>query len=241
MSVVSIDLAYRNWRDFGVAVLGDGLSGATYKLLPIGDRQAPTPDRVADVAIEISRRFDALLILLDGPQGWKDPANGLAHCRVCERKLNAPGKTGLPGHTKPEGYRPFIEFSIAVFAALDKRGWRRFDPMAWRPGCPAVVETFPLSAWRSLKLKGLPAKNKTRPDDVVARLRSLTDSGLVSSAGTIPDHDQLQAIVAGLAGLGIQSGDRRRYSFEGIPSSLIDGLWREGYIVNPVTNLRGML
>jgi hypothetical protein len=236
MNVISIDLAYLRWSDFGVAVLRQGSPGATYELLPFRGRDGenPTPDRAADVAIDVVGRFGASLILLDGPQGWKDPTNGLEHSRLCERRLNTQGKTGLPGHTKPAGYRPFIEFSIRVFDALDARGWRRFDPSDWRPGVPAVVETFPLAAWRSLKLKNLPAKNKARPNDIRLCYESLTNSGFVSSAGTIPTHDQLQAIVAGLGGLGILSGDKGRYSATGAPPSLLDGIWREGYIVNPV-------
>jgi DNA invertase Pin-like site-specific DNA recombinase len=76
-------------------------------------------------------------------------------------KIAASKKKGLwMGGVVPLGYRvenralhvvdrPFIEFSIRVFDALDARGWRRFDPADWRPGVPAVVETFPLAAWRS--------------------------------------------------------------------------------------------
>jgi hypothetical protein len=236
MNVVSIDLAHLRGSDFGVAVLRRGSSGATCDLLQFANRdeQIPTPDRVADAAIDIAGRFGASLILLDGRQGWKDPMNGLAHSRLCERRLNTPGKTGLPGHAKPAGYRPFIEFSIRVLDALDARGWRRFDPGDWRPGAPAVVETFPLAAWRSLKLKNLPAKNRARPNDIRLCYESLTNSGLVSSARTIPTHDQLQAIVAGLGGLGVLSGAKGRYLAIGAPPSLLDGVWREGYIVNPV-------
>jgi hypothetical protein len=203
-------------------------------VLALADTPAPTPDNVADIAIGAARRFNASLILLDGPQGWKDPMNGLTHSRICERKLNTPGKTGLPGDTKPANYRPFIEFSIDVFNALDARGWQRFNPGTWRPGDQAVAETFPLSAWRSLRLKSLPAKSKARPNDIFSCLQNLTNSRLVSGAGTAPTHDQLQAIVAGLGGLGILSGDQHHYSLAGAPPSLVDGIWREGYIVNPV-------
>jgi len=241
MHVLSIDLAHVRWGDFGVAALRQGSSGAIYELLPFatGDEQIPTPHRAADMAIDIAGRFAASLILLDGPQGWKDPMNGLVHSRLCERRLNTPGKTGLPGHAKPANYRPFFEFSIRVFDALDARGWRRFDPSVWRPGVPAVVETFPLAAWRCLKLKNLPAKNRARPNDIRLCYESLTNSGRVSSAETVPTHDQLQAIVAGLGGLGILSGDESRYSATGAPPFLLDGVWREGYIVNPVLTTDG--
>jgi hypothetical protein len=234
MNILSIDLAHRRWRDFGAAVVRAGSSGATYELLPSEDARTPAPDDVADFAVHTARQFNASLILLDGPQGWKDPMNGLTHSRMCERELNTPGKTGLPQNAKPANYLPFIKFSIHVFDALDARGWRRFDPGVWRAGDLAVVETFPLSAWRSLGLKSLPAKSKARPSDIFACFQRLTNSRLVSGGETVPTHDQLQAIVAGLGGLGILTGDKRRYSLAGAPSSIVDGTWREGYIANPV-------
>jgi hypothetical protein len=234
MTILSIDLAHRKWADFGAAVLRGEPFGATYELLHLEDTSIPTPEKVAELAINRARKFDASLILLDGPQGWKDASNGLTHSRICERQLNTPGKTGLPENAKPAGYLPFIRFSIEVFDALDARGWRRFDPAFWRAGEPAVVETFPLSAWRSLRLKGLLAKSKARPQDISACFQSLTSSYLASDGGIVPTHDQLQAVVAGLGGLGILTGDKRRYSLTGAPASIVDGRWREGYIVNPV-------
>lgn len=234
MNILSIDLAHRRWADFGAAVLRAGSLGATYELLPLEDARTPAPDNVADFAIDTARQFNASLILLDGPQGWKDPMNELTHSRVCERELNTPGKTGLPENAKPANYLPFIKFSIDVFDALGARGWRRFDPAVWRAGDLAVVESFPLSAWRSLRLKSLPAKSKARRSDILACFQYLTNSRLVSGDGITPTHDQLQAIVAGLGGLGILTGDKRRYSLAGAPPSIIDGTWREGYIANPV-------
>ena len=68
MSVLSVDLAYLDYRDFGVAVLDKGSSGATCELLSFanGSAQAPTPDHTADVVIDMCRRFDASLLVLDG-------------------------------------------------------------------------------------------------------------------------------------------------------------------------------
>jgi hypothetical protein len=236
MSVLSVDLAYLDYRDFGVAVLDKGSSGATCELLSFanGSAQAPTPDHTADVVIDMCRRFDASLLVLDGPQGWKDRLNGLAHSRICERTLNAPAKTGLPGNTKPANYLRFIEFAIQVFDALHRRGWGRFDPTTWRPGDSAVIESLPLAAWRSLGLRCLPAKRKARGNDILDGLQSLVNACVVDSACPTPTHDQLQAIVGGLGGLGILTGDKRRYTAVGAPPLIIDGVWREGYIVNPV-------
>src|SRR6185312_2288012 len=120
MTVVSVDLAYRDYRDFGMAVLDDGPSGATYELVLFanGSAQRPTPEHVADIAIDVCKSAGASLILLDGPQGWKDPSNGLTHSRLCERILNTPAKTGLPGNVKPANYLRFVEFAVQVFDAF---------------------------------------------------------------------------------------------------------------------------
>lgn len=237
MTVVSVDLAYSDYRDFGMVALDDAPTGATYELLPFADDnpKTPTPAHVVDVVIDECKRINASLILLDGPQGWKDPSNGLMHSRLCERTLNAPGKTGLPGSCKPANYFPFIEFSIQVFDAFQARGWPRYDPASWRPGNPAVIESLPLAAWRSLRLPCLPAKRKSRDGDIHKHLKSLVDAGLVADSRPAPTHDQLQALVAGLAGLGISASAPHRYQAVGVAPFLLDGSWREGYIVNPTT------
>jgi hypothetical protein len=125
MPVVSVDLAYLDYRDFGMAVLEHGASGAQYQLLPFASHsaQAPTPQRAAEIIIDVCNGAGASLVLLDGPQGWKDPSNGLAHSRICERCVNAPAKSGLPGNVKPAPYLAFVTFAIQVFDALHAFGW----------------------------------------------------------------------------------------------------------------------
>jgi hypothetical protein len=218
-----------------MAVLDEGPSGARYELLPFANAsaQTPTPKHVANIVIEVCERAGASLILLDGPQGWKDPSNGLTHSRLCERILNTPAKTGLPGHVKPANYLPFVAFAVQVFDAFQARGWQRFDPATWRPGHSAVIESFALSAWRSLQLPSLPAKRKARDMDIRGHLESLVGAGLVAGGGPTPTHDQLQALVAGLGGLGILASAAHRYQAVGAPPFILDGTWREGYIVNP--------
>jgi hypothetical protein len=245
MTVISVDLAYSDYRDFGMAVLDDGPSGARYELLTFADdrAQTPTPEHVADIVIDVCKRADASLILLDGPQGWKDPSNGLAHSRLCERILNTPAKTGLPGDVKPASYLRFVEFAVQVFDAFHARGWQRFDPAAWRPDHSAVIESFPLAAWRSLRLPCLPAKSKARDSDIRRHLECLVGAGLIAGDGPTPTHDQLQALVAGLGGLGISVSAAHRYQAVGAAPFVLDGTWREGYIVNPISesNFAGVL
>jgi hypothetical protein len=234
MPIVSVDLAYGDYRDFGLAVLESGLSGADYQLLPFASNsaRAPTPERVADVITDVCSAVGATLALLDGPQGWKDPSNGLVHSRVCERYANAPGKTGLPGNAKPAGYLKFIGFCIEVFDALQGRGWKRYDPLFWRPDEQWVVETLPLRAWRSLGHACLPAKSKATVADIRNFLEQLIDSGALAR-GCLPTHDQLQALVAGLGGLGIAANDQDQYEALGVRPLDLCGTWREGYIISP--------
>jgi hypothetical protein len=48
-----------------------------------------------------------------------------------------------------------------------------------------------------------------------------------------PTHDELCALVAGLAGVAILAGDTNGYVAEGAPPKVIGGVRVEGFIVNP--------
>ncbi len=117
-----------------------------------------------------------------------------------------------------------------MFDELQLRGWRRFDPAIWSPSVPTVVESFPLAAWRSLRIRALPAKKKSRDEDIRNGLQALIDLRLLSP-GPGPTHDQLQAIVAGLA---LQAGNTADYSIVGQAPLLSEKVWREGFIINSV-------
>jgi hypothetical protein len=95
------------------------------------------------------------------------------------------------------------------------------------------VESFPLSAWRSLRLPSLPAKSKSQQSDIQKHLNSLIRTGIIMS-GAQPTHDQLQALVAGVAGLELLTGSTDGYHIAGIAPFILEGFWREGYIVNPL-------
>src|ERR1019366_4576440 len=107
------------------------------------------------------------VIMLDGPQAWKSPNNGLAHARVSERQLNTAAKTGLPGMVKPISYRPFAEFCLDVYDALCRRGWRRMDTSdrSAAPQDRVLVESYPHAAWKSLGLLPLPSKRRATVSD----------------------------------------------------------------------------
>lgn len=232
VAILSVDLAYKTYSDIGLVVLdaeGGKIHGTSIKIPLDGD---PFPDCLAEVIDDQSRKRGIEIVLLDGPQGWKAENNGLVHSRVCERQLNTPAKTGLPETVKPANYQPFVMFSIAVFDSLTALGWNRLSTVHPVRVNRTVIESFPLSAWRSLALSPLPAKSKTKPADITSRLASLEEVVPLSVSGT-PTHDELQAIVSGLAGLAFERGESQKCALAGISPSIEGRHWREGFIVNP--------
>jgi hypothetical protein len=182
---------------------------------------------------------DIRIILLDGPQAWKSRSNGLEHSRVSERQLNTPAKTGLPGMVKPLTYRPFAEFCLDVYDALCRRGWRRLQTMP-QPGSPqerVLVESYPHAAWKSLGLKPLVSKRRAKVSDLAEAFHALR-SVMPITVDRPPNHDQLQAIVGGLAGLALEDRNTTATRIVGTPPHREDGHWREGFIVLPLPPLR---
>jgi hypothetical protein len=237
LSVVSVDLAYKRFSDIGFCVLADkgpAIDVTFPDVVAIASGGNPTPDRVADRCLDLCEKFGARLLLLDGPQGWKDPENGIVGCRSCERALNTPAKTGLPGNVKPGAYLAFVQFSIEVFDVLAARGWNRLATEQVSDQARQVaIESFPLSAWRKLALPGLRAKAKCRSTEVEEAFRRL--NGLFPlSVDRAPNHDELQALVAGLGGIALERGVRTGYTVAGVPPFVMDGQWREGFIANPL-------
>ena len=181
------------------------------------------------------------VMMLDGPQAWKSVGNGLAYARGCERQLNISTKTGLPGMAKPGPYRHFAEFCMDLYDALCRRGWRRLEthasPARSEPaeaaGQRVLVESYPHAAWRSLGLKPLVAKRRARVSDLAEAYAALrTVAPIVTNRP--PNHDQLQAIVAGLPGLALEAHDPAGVRIVGNPPRREAGHWREGYIVLPL-------
>lgn len=234
MPVVSVDLAYMDYRDVGVAVLKSdgGDTHCEFSTLPL--RGTPTPSALADSLIALVKEQGAAYLLIDGPQGWKDPDNGLPHSRKCERELNTPAKTGLPGTVKPANYTPFVTFSVALFERLTASGWTLFNgvtPPVTDRAAGVLVESFPLSAWRTLGLPILPAKRKARASDITERLADLC-ALFPLAIKSQPNHDELQALVAGLAGIALERGAGTDISVSGSAPFRLGGHWREGLIVN---------
>jgi hypothetical protein len=54
----------------------------------------------------------------------------------------------------------------------------------------------------------------------------------IDVAGEV-SHDELQALVSGLAGLALSDGHAVGVNVAGVPPIQMDGTWREDFIVNP--------
>lgn len=197
-TVVSVDLAYTCYEGVGIAVLSANRNGVVrvrfVKADSLGLGGPPDPERLARALGGLCADTQASILLLGGPQGWKDPCSGLRHSRICERALNTPAKTGLPGCVKPASYGPFVHFSIAVFDELLRCGAHLLlsDVSVTEHAVLLVLESFPLSAWRGIGLDPLPAKRKTRPHHIHSRCQRLHEFYRLEVARN-PSHDELQA------------------------------------------------
>jgi hypothetical protein len=236
MTVISVDLAYKRYSDIGIAVLHRTVGAVECTFVDPDSEQlnvSPTPESVAHYLVDLCEKYKATLLMIDGPQGWKSPTNGLQNSRQCERELNTPAKTGLPDVVKPRNYTSFVTFSINVFDCLHQLGWPRLqelNPMIMASQSVAV-ETFPLAAWRKLAINPLPAKRKATAKDIQVRQNELQQRFGLNLSTIEISHDQLQALVAGLAGIAIEANEPEHYLVCGTSPVVIDNLWREGFIV----------
>lgn len=230
MAILSVDLAYKRYADIGAVVMERAKGSVKCELLSLPVEGVPSREGLADWLDDFCLDRGIRTILLDGPQGWKARNNGLLHSRCCEKELNTPAKTGEPFLVKPANYGPFVSFSISVFDTMTSLGWERLQLGRTSKSQRLLVESFPMSAWKSLGIPCLPAKAK-KP--IVAEwVNRIQDRFVVRPSGA-PTHDQVQAIVSGLAGLAIEDNRWDDCAIAGVPPVLDSGHWREGYIVNP--------
>jgi Protein of unknown function (DUF429) len=234
--IISVDLAYKRAADIGIAVLDRrsprGPVDCQFVRFPEVEL---TPMSVARMLEGLAKRLGTKIILIDGPQAWKDPQNGLKHSRVCERQLNTPAKTGLPTLAKPRNYAPFVVFSVAVFDALTEMGWQRLSDVNQPIRQYTVVESFPFAAWRALRLPHLPAKRNAQDRVIRDRFYALQRLFKVEVSQE-PNHDQLQALVSGIAGLSLRDNSWSQCTVAGTAPFVVESAWREGFIVNPVVS-----
>lgn len=245
--VLGIDVASAKWSSNGSATIEFDDSKGIFTQVVAGAISWPTTkltsEALADAIDEFARRDGVCAVSLDGPQGWRDPATdpqtpGVG--RRCEYLCRTQGKTGSYPRTYPGNQRQWIEFSIEVFAhLLAKPGVALANSATWEaPAAYAVLECFPTSAWRSSGLAPLPGKNsKPQLEEYVSSL----EAAYRLPASSIATHDDLQAVVAALTGVGVVGGPASAVP-QGIPSTIVSdphGSRRvEGFIWN-VTPLAG--
>ena len=239
MATISLDLASRRYRDNGLCVLEvcRGSVHGSFPRLSEALSGAPDPVDLAGYLLSLCEERDARTLLIDGPQAWMAPESALADRRLCEKALATPGKTGAPGSVKPKSFTRLAEFSVALFDALDARGWARLDRIDLEStrARPVAVESFPAAGWKSLGLAGPHEGRKSEPETVRRRLRALGERFPLHLEGTAdadPTHDELDALVSGLGGLAFDRGDRAYFDVAGSPPQQIEGGWREGFILS---------
>jgi len=229
--ILSVDLAYKHHRDIGIALLEARDAGIDATIIDAELPDPPHPHALADWLHALAEQHGVAGIAIDGPLGWKAPDTEALHCRVSEKQVRAPGKTGLPPDgVKPRTYLAFTEFSIALFERLT--GHFGYALPGGEPGNRFVTETFPTAAWRRLGLAPVPGKGRTTPTELDAAIGRLS-SRLPLGIDRQPTHDQLQAVVGGLAPLAWAQGHAERVTLAGLPPHRLDGWWREGYIMIP--------
>lgn len=233
MTIVSVDLASRRYTDIGIAVLKDGRSKIDVELIPPPNLNlvgVPDACMLAMKLCTLAMQVDARLLILDSPQGWSGGTTESVIMRSCERATRTPGKTGLPGCVKPRPFARMVEFSIAVFDFLHVAGWPRLEDCNWS-GDHRSIESFPTHAWRTLKHDPLRAKPLDKSE--IERWRDKLNEYCPIKWHRLPSHDELQAVVAGLAGILMERYGAQSCAIDGLPPYMEDGVWREGFIVSP--------
>src|SRR5438093_13738266 len=77
MTVISVDLGYKRHADIGIVTITRSLRGLDCRFI-----QPPTypdphrPKELANWVTNLAEETEAFAVMLDGPQGWKDAANG---------------------------------------------------------------------------------------------------------------------------------------------------------------------
>jgi len=236
-TILSVDLASRRSADIGVILLERHRGSIRARRAGVfGGNARPTAVAVANTLDHCARTEGVQLIILDGPQAWKSPDNGHIFARKCEAELATQGKTGLPGQCTPSTYLRFIQFSISVFDELASRGWSRLASAETSPTEKLALESFPTAAWRSLGLSPLPGKRSATAE--VVRLKQTELESLFSfRVGAPLSHDEVQALVAGFAGLAVAASLHHAYQLVGLAPLRLEETWREGFIVNPLPGI----
>ena len=225
-TALGVDLACRSWKDVGFGQVTFDVqphpvwTGAVTDCVRRPDEAAITAVALANLIDRYAVEHGVDAVALDGPQGWRQPGapprKGVG--RSCEYEALTQGKTGEFGRTYPQTPHFFrwITFCVEVFDRLlaTGRGVLVNDPAvralpALGGGRYYVLEVFPTSIWKSLGLSPLPG-HRNAPQQVVRTHATALRVGLGLPASAVTDHhDNLQGLVAALAGAALLGGPCR--------------------------------
>lgn len=235
MNILSIDLARSRYRDFGFALQHAG-SRTPHILKPtdLDLEGKPRIDLLAHSLNSFAEHEQVSVIVLDGPQGWKSNRTRVAHMRVCEKVVNTPGKTGLPGQVKPGNFLSFTMFSIMLMHLLrTEYEWNLLQTNWHRKPQRLLVESFPTASWKTLGLKPLPGKSRCK----AAELKQWRADLVRATGYKLPQklsHDELQACVMLPVGRAIAAGAKESVLLTGVKPKLSRiGDVLEGFIALP--------
>jgi len=123
---------------------------------------------------------------------------------------------------------------VDVYDALCRRGWKRLasSDRLRNSNEHVLVESYPYAAWKSLGLRPLPSKRRATVFDLAEAFAAL-QAVAPFTVNHPPNHDQLQAMVGGLAGLALERRNQAGMRIVGSTPRREGGHWREGFIVVP--------
>lgn len=165
------------------------------------------------------------VLVIDGPLAL---ATVGCRTRECERRLGAPGHTGdtLPT-PRLRPFAGYIRGSVELARTLTAAGWRAAT--ANNIERATMLEAYPGAAWAALH-SALPKKYS--PAGRAARRALLSATGVVLPPGALT-HDALDAALCALIGHWSRTMPPRTRPF-GLPCSEVDGVMREGFIIQPI-------
>lgn len=234
MTVISVDLDIEQFGDVGVVALRNSDSSigvAPIRLPSVGLVGKPNTNELGAFLVSLADELNANFIVVNGPQGWKAPDDGLDHSRRCEHELSTPTRTGLPGKTKPADRLGFTKFSISLFDELSTLLYPRLSTTGDWP-THVAVESCPTAAWQSLGIAAPSVREDSTSAAMAGRRRALENCFPMDVRGELSYAD-LEATVAGMAGVALESRNLAGLAFAGVEPLFVDGTWREGYILNP--------
>ena len=245
-SILSVDLAVRSYQDCGFVVLRKKQEGFTAYFptaTELGLHGRPEPEPMAEALAVFCWSQRVGLLIIDGPQGWKNPKSPLAF-RCADFEAKAPAKVCEVGIVKPRTYLRFVDFSTKLFFLLAhmhrmKLAYKFKGKLANFPhGKTLLCESLPFVSWCALGIKPLPAKAKCTKVEIKKRYDYLCEQFHLKSLKSEPTHDELQALVASITGIHLLAEEPHNVRIYGRNPILSKDCILEGLILAPPSSSR---